>query len=95
MEVAKVLFIQQLLIRKDLDGKIFVFTNPKCWFETKRNVTTNSDFEPVYNGGGVEFKFNEGYDKIMHRLGTKGKQQPKELVNIVSKDGQKLIDKLN
>lgn len=86
---------EQLLIRKDLDGKIVVLTNPKCWFETKRNVTTNSDFEPVYNGGGVEFKFNEGYDKIMHRLGTKGKQQPKELVDIVSKDGQKLIDKLN
>ena len=86
---------EQLLIRKDLDGKIVVLTNPKCWFETKRNLTTNSEFEPVYNGGGVEFKFNEGYDKIMHRLGTKGKQQPKELVNIVSKDGQKLIDKLN
>lgn len=86
---------EQLLIRKDLDGKIVVLTNPKCWFETKRNLTTNSEFEPVYNGGGVEFKFNEGYDKIMHRLGTKGKQQPKELVDIVSKDGQKLIDKLN
>lgn len=86
---------EQLLIRKDLDGKIIVLTNPKCWFETKRNVSTNSEFEPVSNGGGVEFKFNEGYDKIMHRLGIKGKQQPKKLVDIVSLDGQKLIDRLN
>lgn len=86
---------EQLLIRKGLDGEIIVFTNPKCWFEAKSNVTTISEFEPEFNGGGVEFKFIEGYDKIMHRLGIKGKQQPRELVDIVSKDAQKLIDKLN
>lgn len=85
---------EQLLIRKDLDGSI-VSTNPKCWFEAKRIVTNNSEFEPVLNNGGVELKFNVGYDKIMHSLGIKGIQNPKELVDIVSKDGQKLIDKLN
>jgi hypothetical protein len=85
---------EQLLIRKDLDGQI-ISNNPKCWFESKRSLTNDTGFEPVSNGGGVELKFNIGYDKIMHRLGIKGKQQPKELVDIVYLEGQKLIDKLN
>lgn len=85
---------EQLLIRKDLDGKI-ASTNPKCWFDAKRSVTNNSEFEPVLNGSGVEFKFNEGYDKIRHKLGIKEMQDPNELVDIVYLNGQKLIDKLN
>lgn len=85
---------EQLLLRKNLDGSILV-NNPKCWFDSKRNVTQNTPAEPVLNGSGVEFKLNDGYDKIRHSLGLKGTEDPKPLENILTLETVKLKEKLN
>ena len=85
---------EQLLLRKNLDESI-VFNNPKCWFESERNLTQKTAASPFWKGGGVEFRFNEGYDKIRHALGLKGTEDPKQLEEIMTVEAVKLIDKLN
>lgn len=78
---------EQLLIRKDLDGTI-VFNNPKCWFDTRKNITKGTAIEDVK----VEFKINEGYDKIRHTLGIKtAGSVPNDLKSIVKLNGDSII----
>lgn len=94
-QVEYTLFLrEQLLLRKKLDGSVVV-NNPKCWFESKRNITQNTPAEPVINSGGVEFKINDGYDKIRHSLGLKGTEDPKPLEEILTLETVKLEDRLN
>ena len=94
-QIEHTLFLRdQLLIRKNLDGSI-VINNPKCWFDTKRNITQNTAAEAVLNGNGVEFKLNDGYDKIRHSLGLKGTEDPKNLEEILTIESVNLKERLN
>lgn len=66
---------------------------PKCQFERRKNLTQNLDFEDI----NKEFMLENGYEKIRYFLGIKTNEfdNKKDLKEIIFKDGQKLIDKLN
>ena len=82
---------EQLLIRKDLDGTV-VFNNPKCWFETRKNLTKNTPSEPVYKGTGIELKLKVGHDKIRHFIGIKIPGSiPSDLKTIIKFNGDHII----
>lgn len=81
----------QMLIRKNLDGKI-IFNNPKCYFDTRKNLTKTEPPEPVYNNSGIELKLKEGYDKIRHTLDLKlGGDVPSELKDLIKINNQRII----
>lgn len=81
---------------KDLDGSWHLL-NPNCHFLTKQNITQNTAKVEL----GTTVKLRQGYGNIRYNLGIKTKENcnvndnEKDLKEIVYKDGQKLIDKLN
>lgn len=77
---------------KDLNGK-WCLSNPNCHFLSKQNTTQNT--AKVTLGNTV--KLGQGYGNIRFTLGIKTKEvdNVKDLKEIIFKDGQKLIDKLN
>jgi energy-coupling factor transporter ATP-binding protein EcfA2 len=77
---------------KDLNGS-WHLSNPNCHFLTKQNTTQNT--AKVTLGNTV--KLGQGYGNIRFTLGIKTKEVDsiKDLKEIIFKDGQKLIDKLN
>lgn len=66
---------------------------PKSHFIRRKNITQNLDFEVV----NKSYMLDYGYEKIRYTLGTKTNliDNVKDLKEIIFKNGQKLIDKLN
>lgn len=77
---------------KDLDGS-WHLSNPNCYFLTKQNTTQNT--AKVALGNTV--KLGQGYGNIRYvlKIKTDAIDNIKDLKEIIFKDGQKLIDKLN
>lgn len=77
---------------KDLDGS-WHLSNPNCHFLTKQNTTQNT--AKVALGNTV--KLGQGYGNIRYglKIKTDAGDNIKDLKEIIFKDGQKLIDKLN
>lgn len=77
---------------KDLDGK-WCLSNPICHFLTKQNTTQNTAKVAL----GTTVKLGQGYGNIRYglKIKTDAGDNIKDLKEIIFKDGQKLIDKLN
>jgi energy-coupling factor transporter ATP-binding protein EcfA2 len=77
---------------RDLNGN-WCLSNPNCHFLTKQNTTQNTAKVAL----GTTVKLGQGYGNIRYGLKIKTDvgDNIKDLKEIVFKDGQKLIDKLN
>jgi hypothetical protein len=77
------------LLKKDLDG-VWIFNNPKCWFLSRKNISTNVEDITFQSG---ELKLNRGYDNIRHTLEIKTEDSlPKQLKDIVFKDNTLVVE---
>jgi energy-coupling factor transporter ATP-binding protein EcfA2 len=77
---------------RDLNNQWYI-SNPECHFISRKNVTKNLQLNDL----GNTIKLEQGYGNIRHALGIKTKDvdNKKDLKEIVYKDGQKLINKLD
>lgn len=56
----------EFVLRKEINGDI-ILNNPKCYFDTRQNITQNLPIENV----SADIKLNAGFDSIKHFLGVK------------------------
>ena len=77
---------------RDLNGN-WCLSNPNCHFLTKQNTTQNTAKVAL----GTTVKLGQGYGNIRYglKIKTDAGDNIKDLKEIIFKDGQKLIDKLN
>lgn len=76
---------EDILALQNLNGD-WKLSNPKCHFIGRTNESSNKQSEIISKQKDV--KINKGYERIMHSLKIKGVNAPKDLMQIISKNGQ-------